>query len=97
MVETEQILRDFGLIVGAALLSQAVAALLRLPEMVMLVAMGALIGPSALVRALSPLSQRLVRRMPYLFSPAHDLTEMVLHTANTNLFPARSLSLSRPQ
>jgi NhaP-type Na+/H+ or K+/H+ antiporter len=47
-VETEQILRDFGLIVGAGLISQAIAALLRLPEMVVLVAVGALIGPSVL-------------------------------------------------
>jgi predicted RND superfamily exporter protein len=39
-VETEQILRDFGLIVGAGLISQAIAALLRLPEMVVLVAVG---------------------------------------------------------
>jgi hypothetical protein len=31
---TEQILRDFGLIVEAGLVSQALAALLRLPEMV---------------------------------------------------------------
>jgi hypothetical protein len=40
LVETEQILRDFGLIVGAGLISQAIAALLRLPEMVVLVAVG---------------------------------------------------------
>lgn len=55
MVETEQILRDFGLIVGAGLLSQAVAALLRLPEMVVLVAAGVLVGPSVLGLVENPL------------------------------------------
>jgi len=55
MEETEQILRSFGLIVGAGLLSQAVAALLRLPEMVILVAVGALIGPSVLGLVENPL------------------------------------------
>lgn len=55
MVETEQILRDFGLIVGAGLVSQAVAAFLRLPEMVVLVAVGALIGPSVLGLVENPL------------------------------------------
>jgi NhaP-type Na+/H+ or K+/H+ antiporter len=57
VVETEQILRDFGLIVGAGLLSQAVAALLCLPEMVVLVAMGALIGPSVLGLVENPLDE----------------------------------------
>lgn len=55
MVETEQILRDFGLIVGAGLISQAIAALLRLPEMVVLVAVGAAIGPSVLGLVENPL------------------------------------------
>ncbi|MBA4115026.1 MAG: cation:proton antiporter, partial [Rubrobacter sp.] len=55
MEETEQILRSFGLIVGAGLLSQAVAALLRLPEMVILVVVGALIGPSVLGLVENPL------------------------------------------
>ncbi len=55
MEETERILRNFGLIVGAGLLSQAVAALLRLPEMVILVAVGALIGPSVLGFVENPL------------------------------------------
>jgi potassium/hydrogen antiporter len=55
VVETEQILRDFGLIVGAGLVSQAVAAFLRLPEMVVLVAVGALIGPSVLGLVENPL------------------------------------------
>lgn len=54
-VEAEQILRDFGLIVGAGLLSQAVAALLRLPEMVVLIAAGALIGHSVLGLVENPL------------------------------------------
>ncbi len=55
MEETEQILRSFGLIVGAGLAAQAVAALLRLPEMVILVAVGALIGPSVLGFVENPL------------------------------------------
>ena len=38
VVDAEQLLRDFGLIVGTGLLSQAVATLFRLPEMVVLVA-----------------------------------------------------------
>lgn len=54
-MDAEQILRDFGLIVGAGLLSQAVATLLRLPEMVVLVAVGALIGPSVLGLVENPL------------------------------------------
>jgi cell volume regulation protein A len=54
-VDAEQILRDFGLIIGAGLLSQAIAALLRLPEMVVLVAAGALIGPSVLGLVENPL------------------------------------------
>jgi potassium/hydrogen antiporter len=55
VVDAEQILRDFGLIIGAGLLSQAIAALLRLPEMVVLVAAGALIGPSVLGLVENPL------------------------------------------
>jgi potassium/hydrogen antiporter len=55
VVDAEQILRDFGLIIGAGLLSQAIAALLRLPEMVVLVAVGALIGPSVLGLVENPL------------------------------------------
>jgi cell volume regulation protein A len=54
-LDAEQILRDFGLIIGAGLLSQAIAALLRLPEMVVLVAVGALIGPSVLGLVDNPL------------------------------------------
>src|ERR687885_636220 len=56
MVETEQILRDFGLVIGAGLISQAIAALLRLPQMVVLVAVGAVIGPSVLGLVESPLN-----------------------------------------
>ncbi len=48
VTETEQILRDFGLIVEAGLVSQAIAVLLRLSDMMVLVAVGALIGPSVL-------------------------------------------------
>jgi potassium/hydrogen antiporter len=54
-VEVEHILRDFGLILGAGLISQFIATLLRLPEMVVLVAAGALIGPSVLGIVENPL------------------------------------------
>jgi potassium/hydrogen antiporter len=54
-VEVEHILRDFGLILGAGLASQLIATLIRLPEMVVLVAAGALIGPSALGLVENPL------------------------------------------
>jgi len=54
-VEIEHILRDFGLILGAGLLSQLAATLLRVPEMIVLVAVGALIGPSVLGIASNPL------------------------------------------
>jgi cell volume regulation protein A len=54
-VEVEHILRDFGLILGAGLLSQLIATLIRLPEMVVLVAAGALIGPSVLGLVENPL------------------------------------------
>jgi Kef-type K+ transport system membrane component KefB len=46
--EIEHILRDFGLILGAGLVSQLIATAIRLPQMVVLVAAGALIGPSVL-------------------------------------------------
>jgi potassium/hydrogen antiporter len=55
-VEVEHILRDFGLILGAGLISQLAATLLRIPEMIVLVAVGALIGPSVLAIASNPLS-----------------------------------------
>jgi NhaP-type Na+/H+ or K+/H+ antiporter len=54
-VEAEQILRHFGLIIGAELVSQAIAALLWLPEMGVLVAMRALIGSSVLELVENPL------------------------------------------
>jgi potassium/hydrogen antiporter len=54
-VEVEHILRDFGLILGAGLVSQFIATLVRLPEMVVLVAVGALIGPSVLGIVENPL------------------------------------------
>jgi cell volume regulation protein A len=54
-VEIEQILRDFGLILGAGLVSQLIATLIKVPEMVMLVAAGALIGPSVLGLVSNPL------------------------------------------
>jgi potassium/hydrogen antiporter len=54
-VEVEHILRDFGLILGAGLVSQLIATLLKLPEMVVLVAAGAVIGPSVLGLVSNPL------------------------------------------
>jgi cell volume regulation protein A len=54
-VEIEHILRDFGLILGAGLLSQLIATIIKLPEMVVLVAAGALIGPSVLGLVSNPL------------------------------------------
>ena len=56
MEEIEQILRNFGLILGAGLVSQLIATVLRLPQMVVLVAAGALIGPSVLGLVSNPLS-----------------------------------------
>jgi potassium/hydrogen antiporter len=55
-VEVEHVLRDFGLILGAGLLAQLVATFLRVPEMIVLVAVGALIGPSVLGFVENPLS-----------------------------------------
>jgi hypothetical protein len=55
IVEVEHILLEFGLILGAGLLSQLAATLLRVPEMIVLVAVGALIGPSVLGVASNPL------------------------------------------
>ncbi len=51
----EQILRDFGIILGAGLISQLIAMFIRVPEMIVLVAVGALIGPSVLGLVSSPL------------------------------------------
>jgi potassium/hydrogen antiporter len=55
-VEVEHILRDFGLILGAGLVSQLIATFLRIPEMIVLVAVGALIGPSVLGVVENPLN-----------------------------------------
>ena len=55
-MEVEHILRDFGLILGAGILSQLIATLVKLPEMVVLVAAGALIGPSVLGIVENPLN-----------------------------------------
>jgi cell volume regulation protein A len=54
-VNVQQVLRDIGLILGAGLLAAPIATLLRLPVMLVLVAVGALIGPSALGLVESPL------------------------------------------
>jgi hypothetical protein len=56
-VEVEHVLRDFGLILGAGLLAQLVATVLRIPDMIMLVAVGALIGPSVLGIVSNPLGE----------------------------------------
>ena len=40
-MEVEQILRDFGLILGAGLVAQLLATITRVPEMILLVAAGA--------------------------------------------------------
>jgi cell volume regulation protein A len=55
-VEVEHVLRDFGLILGAGLVAQFVATFLRVPEMIVLVAVGALIGPSVLGIVDNPLN-----------------------------------------
>jgi NhaP-type Na+/H+ or K+/H+ antiporter len=55
-VEAEHILRDFGLILGAGLVAQLIATFLRVPEMIVLVAVGALIGPSVLGIVDNPLN-----------------------------------------
>ena len=54
-MEVEHILRDFGLILGAGIVSQLIATIIKLPEMVVLVAAGALIGPSVLGLVSNPL------------------------------------------
>src|SRR3712207_9236951 len=51
----EEILLTFGAILGAGLLAQLVATFLRIPEMIVLVAVGALIGPSVLGLVSNPL------------------------------------------
>jgi Kef-type K+ transport system membrane component KefB len=54
--EIEQVLHNFGLILGAGLVSQLIATVIRLPQMVVLVAAGAVIGPSVLGLVSNPLS-----------------------------------------
>jgi cell volume regulation protein A len=54
-MEIEQILRAFGIILGAGLISQLIATFLRIPEMIVLVAIGALMGPSVLGIVFNPL------------------------------------------
>jgi potassium/hydrogen antiporter len=55
-LEVEHVLRDFGLILGAGLVAQFVATFLRIPEMILLVAVGALMGPSVLGLVENPLN-----------------------------------------
>jgi NhaP-type Na+/H+ or K+/H+ antiporter len=55
-MEVEHILREFGLILGAGLVAQFLATFLRIPEMIVLVAAGALIGPSVLGLVENPLN-----------------------------------------
>jgi cell volume regulation protein A len=55
-MHTEEILLTFGAILGAGLLAQLVATFVRVPEMIVLVAVGALIGPSVLGIVENPLS-----------------------------------------
>jgi cell volume regulation protein A len=55
-VEVEHVLRDFGLILGAGLVAQFIATFLRVPEMIVLVAVGGLIGPSVLGIVDNPLN-----------------------------------------
>lgn len=54
-MEVEQILRDLGLILGAGLIAQVVATITRIPDMILLLAAGALIGPPVLGIVSSPL------------------------------------------
>ncbi len=54
-MEVERILRDFGLILGAGLVAQFLATFLRIPEMILLVAVGALVGPTVLGIVENPL------------------------------------------
>ena len=54
-MDVREVLRDIGLILGAGLLAAPIASLLRLPLMLVLVGVGALIGPSALGLVENPL------------------------------------------
>ncbi len=53
-MEVEQILRDFGLILSAGLIAQFLATITRVPEMILLVAAGAVVGPSDAGSCLQP-------------------------------------------
>jgi cell volume regulation protein A len=55
-MDVQEVLRNFGLILGAGLCAGPIAVLLRVPHMIVLVAIGALIGPSALGIVDNPLS-----------------------------------------
>jgi NhaP-type Na+/H+ or K+/H+ antiporter len=55
-VDIEHILRDFGLILGAGLVSQLIATVIKIPQMVVLVAAGAIIGTSVLGLVSNPLT-----------------------------------------
>ena len=55
-MDVQEVLRNLGLILGAGLCAGPIAVLLRVPQMIVLVAIGALIGPSALGIAENPLS-----------------------------------------
>ena len=55
-MDVQEVLRNLGLILGAGLCAGPIAVLLRVPQMIVLVAVGALIGPSALGIAENPLS-----------------------------------------
>ena len=54
-MEVEHILFNFSVILGAGLLAQLIATYLRIPEMIVLVAVGAIIGPSVLGLVSNPL------------------------------------------
>jgi NhaP-type Na+/H+ or K+/H+ antiporter len=54
-LEVGHILLNFGVILGAGLVAQLVATFLRVPEMIVLIAVGALIGPSVLGIVSNPL------------------------------------------
>jgi cell volume regulation protein A len=55
-MDVQEVLRNLGLILAAGLCAGPIAVLLRVPQMIVLVAIGALIGPSALGIAENPLS-----------------------------------------
>jgi len=54
-LDTQEVLRDAGLILGAGLVAVPIAALLRIPAMITMVAAGLLVGPSALDLVRDPL------------------------------------------